>query len=119
MNIEEFETKLQPFGFNDHQDFLTYILALENLGLTIEDVKEYVKQTKKSLLEQEQALGTRSLKCKECGTMLGIYSVNTGSRDQTGDDSKSVGLCTNEDCRETIYSTKTPTELIKYLSKEI
>lgn len=47
--------------------------------------------------------------CAECKIEMRFYPVNTSPKDQTGDDSKGVWICSK--CMETIYTTQSLKEV--------
>lgn len=76
-------------------DFLEYITTIN----TIEE--EIYKRDLK-----------RSKYCPECNGIMGLLPVNTEPGNQTGDpDDKSVWLCSNQKCQETIFNKETVTEI--------
>jgi len=95
------------FSFGKWQEFVTQYEYLIIHGKSIDDVIEYVEQKKLSNQAQEY---TVTRKCKECDSPMMLYPVNTGDGDKTGDNSKTVWVCTNKYCMDTVYSIKTVRE---------
>jgi len=82
------------FGFRGLQEFCTILGELKTRNLSIEDLEVYVDKKIKFISAQTKGIKALSTKlCPECGSILTLNAVNTGPRDQTGDDSKSVWSC--------------------------
>ena len=99
--------KNDPFGRGKWKDFINQLWFMEYHKLTIEDIK-------RALLISP----ITAKKCTNCKAVMNITSVNTGLGDQTGDDSKSVWICSNMQCLETEYSDLSVSEEIKKLEEE-
>ena len=82
-----------PFGRGKWIDFINQLLFLKHRRLTVEDIKRALETPP-----------VTSRHCPICNAIMRITSVNTGPGDRTGDDSKSVWICSNKECMETIYS---------------
>ena len=52
-------------------------------------------------------------RCDECGNAMNVLPVNINNQTITGDNSKTVLMCSNPNCMETVYTEKTAKELIK------
>lgn len=118
------EKILDVFSFGKLQDTVTILTLLKQNNITISRFIEFVEEKKiesvklnkeKKELEEKGRDEWReiALRCPQCQEVMGLLSVNTQPGDQTGDDSKSVWLCTNINCSETIYSKKTIKEILK------
>jgi len=73
MNIADFEEKMIAFSFRQHQDFMTYLSALERKGYTLADAKQYIAEKRRQLAELEEAAKEHAQlfpKCPECGKAL-------------------------------------------------
>ena len=109
--MEIFEEKMAVFGFEKHQEFLTYFKTLKGFGLTVKDVEAFLDKRHKVVQQEEEALkkkiaawNKRMPRCPGCSSIMGLFSVNTISANQTEDASKSMWLCTNKNCLHTIYN---------------
>jgi len=115
MDKEKFETDMAAFGFNQHQDVLTYLSHLETMGWTIEDAKLWVTEKKAKVIEQKTKVTLQTsliFNCPECSLRMRLLSVNDTSATQTGDSTdKSMWLCPNRECMHTIYNKQTLEEL--------
>lgn len=125
MEFKKFEKDMAAFSFGQHQDVLTYLTHLESKGWTIEDAKKWVQSEKERMgkqsedLEEQQKALASLFKCPDCQSPFWVLPVNTGPGDQTGDDSKSVMLCTNRECMHAEYSTKTVQRTDERIIKQI
>jgi len=114
MNIERFEKDMAAFSFGQHQDVLTYLTHLKAKGWTIEDAREWIAGKKKDLVSQQrEAEGyiRLSLICPLCSNQMRLLPVNISKETLTNDDSKSVWLCPNKACMNTIYNKKSIEEI--------
>jgi len=125
MDVEKFKKDMGVFSFKQHQDVLTYLGHLEANGWTIEDARDWVQGEKDRMQKQSEHSNNQRKKayeplprCPECQSPVWLLPVNTGPGDQTGDDSKSMMLCSNKECMHTIYSEKTVQEQAKELTKK-
>jgi len=115
MDIEEFELAMNAFNFGQHQDALTYIETLKQVGFTLADLYTYV-ETKKEILNaatERKHKDNPSRICSDCKAIMLLLPVNVSLETQTGDDSKSVWLCRNANCMHTIYNKQTLEEIVK------
>jgi len=117
MDTEKFEKDMAAFSFGQHQDVLTYLTQLENTGWTIEDAKEWVDSKRKELERSNIWALAATLSCPDCNAPMQILPVNASPATQTGDDSKSVWLCTNRKCMNAIYNTESVEEILKETGK--
>lgn len=116
MNIERFEKDMAVFSFGQHQDVLTYLTHLKAKGWTVEDAKEWVAGKKKDLVSRQRKAEEYiklSLICPLCSTQMRLLPVNISKETLTNDDSKSVWLCPNKACMNTIYNRESIDELIR------
>lgn len=118
--FEIFDKNFNYYSFGQHQDFLTYYKRLNKFNLTIKDLEEYIEEQKRISKEREAKVKAAqerwdkiALRCPECNSKMSLATVNTSAKDQTGDDSKSVWLCPNRDCFETIYNKQSVKEIMK------
>ena len=109
--MKNFEDNMNAFVFSEHQAFVTYLLTLEQKGLSIEDAKSYVKEKAERMAKRTGQLPEPIIKDCDCGAKMLLLSVNTTTANQTGDDSKSVWVCQNRSCLQTIYNKETVMEL--------
>ena len=117
-NKEKFEKDMAVFSFKQHQEVLTYLKHLKTTEWTLEDVKQWVEQKKKSNKEARKKIEdfiNHLRKCPGCKNPMQILPVNIDKGTQTGDNSKSVWICRN--CLYTEYSTKTFEEQLKEKNK--
>lgn len=99
------------FSFGKLQGFLTLLKELETRGLSVEDLRSYVAARRKEMDEATRGTKFDGKPCPECGTNMTLMPLNTGTRDQTGDDSKSVWYCPT--CHFEEFSEKTVDSIIK------
>lgn len=117
---KRFEKATASFQLGFQQDVLAYIVTLEDHGFAIADIKDFheYKVLESKRLEQEFEADViaerRAVRCSVCPGLMLLYKVNTGPSDQTGDPKdKSVWMCQNNECGETIYNEQTVEEIIK------
>ena len=96
------------FGFGKLQDFKTILSTLEDRGLSVSDLSSYVEK-RKSKMPKSTTKIVLARKC-ECGTQMGLLPVNTGPRNQTGDDSTFVWYC--QKCHAEDFTTMTFNQII-------
>ena len=124
MDEKKFKEDMAFYSFGQHQDFLTYLFHLEATGWTIEDAREWVAGEKERMGQQsanakkqhEEYIASLP-KCPDCQAPMQILPVNTRPGDQTGDDSKSMLLCSNKECMNTIYNQQTVQDIMKELKR--
>ena len=100
---------IKAYGFGRLQDLLTLDMELSQAGYSMDDLTEFV-ETKRRLLKKKERIRTITRNCA-CGTPMDLLPVNTGPRDQTGDDSTFVWMCSK--CGECEYKNKTLAQIIK------
>ena len=125
MQLSEEKRKLMdhsPWQFGRWQGFAAMISWMDTWGISIEDVFEYIQERRDEFRKEEEWLTAKAEMrefrnppklppidrfvpkyCDECKAPMLMYEVNTNPADQTGDDSKSVHMCTNHKCREQIF----------------
>lgn len=107
MDKERFEKNMAVFSFHQHQDFLTYFKEVKKYSYTFEDIEKYITV---KIKEKEEEIGKARNKitkiCPVCQSHMILLSVNINAATITGDDSKSMWLCINSNCQETIYNKK-------------
>ena len=113
--VKKFEKDMAAFSFGQHQDVLTYLKQLEVSGWTIEDAKQWIENKRK----QTPRIPVRAagFRCPDCQSPMQLFPVNVSPATQTNDDSKSVWLCTNKKCMNTIYNTESVEEILKNKGK--
>ena len=114
ISIEKFEKDMAVFSFKQHQDVLTYLTQLKAKGWTTEDAKLWVEEKKKELVLQAKKVGaiaTPIFSCSLCLTPMQLLPINFTPATLTGENSKSVWLCRNKVCMNTIYNKKTIAEI--------
>lgn len=116
MNMEELEKrlKLEAFQYKMLLNARSLIIHLSNEGVPIEDFLSYMEQR----MRVKEPKGIRvkqppSTACPGCDKPMSLLEVNTTPATQTGSpDDKSVWLCSNSKCMNTIYSKQTILEII-------
>ena len=114
MDIEKFEKDMAVFSFNQHQDVLTYLARLEATDWTVEDAKRWVEGEKKRLVSQEEKgreWTKLSFECPLCSAPMRLLPINFTPATLTGEDSKSVWLCSKASCMNTIYNKESIEEI--------
>lgn len=120
MDSEKFEKDMAVFSPKEHRLVDTYLTHLFAKGWTLKNAKEWVVEHKKSLLVQQREMAKVTkqmlkiaLKCSLCQTPMQLLQVNVSPGTQTGDGSKSVWLCSNKNCMNTIYNKESVKEIIR------
>lgn len=108
-----------PFEFGRWQGFATMVSWMDQFGLSVEDVFDYIQERREEFRKQEEWLTAKAEmrefrnppklppidrfypKYCKCKAPMLLYEVNTRPDNQTGDDSKSVHTCTK--CMEQIF----------------
>jgi len=116
MDTEKFEKDMAVFSFKQHQDVLTYLSHLKASDWTIEDAKEWVEGEKKRLSEKSKGTPYQIFPCPTCEKPMQLLPVNINEQTKTGDDSKSVWICSNKDCMNTIYNKESINEIIRNIT---
>jgi hypothetical protein len=112
MDTEKFGLAMNAYTIGQHQDILTYLITLKQVGYTIEDTEIYLKEVRKEITTQVKLDKGVQMACPECPATMFVYAVNTSRGDKTGDlTDKSVWLCQNPECMHTIYNKETIEEL--------
>jgi len=104
--MEKFEKDMVAFAYNQHSSVLNYLSLLGKRGYSLGDVKRYVEWKRDQLLTMNNATGTAIplKKCPECSDgVLKPLPVNTAPGNQTGDDSKIVYTCMNQNCMNQMF----------------
>jgi hypothetical protein len=107
---EKFEKDMAVFHLGQHQDALTYFDHLKRSGWTIEDARKWVKTKLEELTKT--TVWKIAAKCPDCQSPMQLLRVNISPATRTNDNSKSVWLCTNKTCMNTIYSTESIEEIL-------
>lgn len=115
MDVEKFEKDMAVFSFGQHQDVLTYLNQLEASGWTIEDAKEWIKNKREEVTSKP--IRSAVFKCPDCQYPMRLLEVNVSPATQTNDTSKSVWLCMNKKCMNTIYNKESVEEILKNKGK--
>lgn len=111
-----------PFVFAQWQLFASMISWMDELGLVVDDVFDYIAERREEFRKEEEWLTAKSemreyrkppplppidryypKNCPKCKSPMLLRAVNTRTCDQTGDNSKSVHTCTNGECLEQIF----------------
>jgi len=117
--LKNFEQLTRVYHFGKIQDFMTFYDLVTRAGYTIADIVDYI-ETKKATIQAkllEKPVRPVLKECPECQRSMSLLPVNINSATYTGDSSKSVWLCTNQDCMNTIYNTETVEEILKNYGK--
>ena len=112
MDIEKFEKDMAVFSFRQHQDTLTYLAHLKANGWTIANIRRWIEERKEKLTQQQE-YKTVAKKCPLCQSSMSLLSLNFSPATLTGEDSKSVWLCSNKDCMNTIYNKESVNEITR------
>lgn len=96
----------------------TILIHLEQNGKSSKDLIDYINnkvaEGKRFQEEMTERLGKATRECSECSFSMSLYPVNDTPQTQTGDSTdKSVWLCRNKECMNTIYNKETVEELTK------
>lgn len=122
MNTEKFKSDMTVFSLKHHQQFIVYLDLLEEKGWTIDDAREYVRLYKEDLRKRQKELKVQTYIdtfCPICQDIMLLYPVNISNSTMTGDpEDKSVWICRNKECMETIYSEKSVEDFTKKESDE-
>ena len=105
------------FGLGKLQDFITLSVELGRAGLTFDDLKSHVVRKKETMAAERRGHRMPSRVCPEpkCTGIMILMPVNTGPRDQTGDDKdKSVWYC--PECHFEEFSDKNMNQQIQDIS---
>jgi ABC-type molybdate transport system ATPase subunit len=117
MDIKQFEKDMSVFSFRQHQDVVTYLERLEITGWTSTDARAWVKEKQEEIKQRlkGQKLNIRNLrvifKCPECKALMQLLPVNVTKATLTGDNSRSMWLCSNKACMNTVYNKESIEEL--------
>ena len=109
-----------PFNFSMWQRFATMVSWMDQWGLSIEDVFDYIQERRDEFRKEEEWLTAKAEMrefrnppklppidrfspkyCDECKAPMLLYEVNTNKANQTGDNSRSVHQCTK--CGEQVF----------------
>ena len=97
------EDNLKVFSLGQQQDFKTIAKVLINLGITLEQYIYYVEEQIDTVIKS-RAPKLVIKNCPDCKSRMLLFPVNISKTTITGDDSKSVWMCTNKKCMNTIYN---------------
>jgi len=113
-NAEKFETDMQIFNFNMHQNVVVYFNLLKTNGWVIEDVKRFIDFKAKQLIIEEAKNAPDGEFCLDCGRAMQLLPVNHNLATQTGDPTdKSVWFCRK--CGESTYNKESIEEILSSL----
>ena len=109
-----------PFLFAQWQSFASIVSWMDTWGLSIDDVFDYIQERREEFRKDEEWLTAKKEMreyrnppklppidrfspkyCDECKAPMLLYEVNTNKANQTGDNSKSVHVCTK--CGEQVF----------------
>lgn len=96
---------LEPFSFTlgQYQDIITLIKHLDIKGASFEDFIAFIEEEKLIAVKERDAAIAKHELCPLCGQSMTTTRVNINSQSMTGDDSKKVYTCTNNDCMHQIF----------------
>lgn len=118
--LEKYGEDMAAFDYGLHQNVVQYHLTLKRHGYTIEDAFKFVEITNKVLAKEREKIEKHQPKCPTCGSLMPMYSVNDKPENQTGDPrDKSVSVCQNPECRETIYNRQSVQAILKKLARKM
>jgi uncharacterized protein with PIN domain len=85
---------LKKYPFGRLQDLLVLYELLRRDGIDIDDLRAHVAARREAVARSVQMRGGVGFRrCPECAAEMRGWPVNTGPRDQTGDDSTFVWIC--------------------------
>jgi len=85
---------IKKYPFGRIQDLLVLYELLRRDGIDIDDLREHVAARREAIARSVQMRSAVvSRRCPDCGHRMPLLPVNTGPRDQTGDDSTAVWIC--------------------------
>jgi len=122
MDVVKFKKIMALWDLRAHQDHLVYFKRLEEYNYTLDDVEEFIR------LEHERKVNDKNLvdytpitkQCPICGNYMRLLAVNNSPSTMTGDPlDKSVWMCINPLCQETIFNEFTINELARKVYTEL
>ena len=101
----EIENALAAFSFHSLQELFFILSIFETKNIEISDFKEYFvekqKENEQNIKKQNEEYikfhlkwKRKAKKCPDCDEAMGLYRVNTGKRDNVGNNYKSQWFCT-------------------------
>jgi len=105
-----------------HQDHLVYFKRLKEYNYTLDDVEEFIRLEHERKIKDESDVNYAPVtkKCPTCGSYMRLLAVNNSPSTMTGDPSdKSVWICINPLCQETIFNKFTIDELARKVHIEL
>jgi len=116
--MSSYEKNMAFWSLGKHQDIISFLNTLTQRGYTISDIYDYIAWKSEQLnteKERRNALKLASLihqLCPECNAYMFLHSVNDKPGNQTGDlTDKTMWLCQNSNCMNTLYNKKTAQEI--------
>jgi len=105
---------VEPIGFGFLQTMITFLKEAKASRISTRQLIAYVEAEKAS--RQEKVVGIKGhpkelMRCPECDAPMSLQPVNFSKGSRTGDKSKAVHSCINEDCRNQIFYNKTIKEI--------
>lgn len=117
---KKFEEATAAFPLGFKQDVIAYLTTLKDHGFTIDDIKDFHKykllesRRVEKEIENEIIKKRAAIRCPECPGLMLLLPVNDRPETQTGNPKdRSVWMCQNNECGETIYNEQTAEEIIK------
>jgi len=111
--MKDIEKILAPFDLSlgRKQDFGTLLIHLKNNNVSIEEVIQYISDLRKD--RKKARVKKPLIFCPICNKPMELFSVNDKPETQTGDPKdKSVWVCQNSECKETVFNEQTVQEII-------
>ena len=101
----EIELALSAFSFQSLQELFFILNVLNDKNIDVDEFKEFFvekqKQNEQNIKQQNEDYvkfhlkwKRKAEKCPDCNESMGLYRVNTGPRDNVGDNYKSQWFCT-------------------------
>jgi len=108
------EKLLQAFSYGQVQDCITLLNSLLRHGKTVADLRAYASRRRDSRRSDRPRARVARKTCPACCGQMIFAPVNTGPRDQTGDGSTGVWICSR--CRHEEWSMKPIHEIVRELA---
>ena len=110
--------QLEKIAFGRLQDFCTFYKRLIGIGLTPEDVVEFVERKKKETKDVAETIRlVHRRRCPDCNNLMRFAAVNHSPSTQTGDDSTYVWVCRK--CLKEIWTKDKLKTVLEKLKEEV
>lgn len=115
---KHFEKATEAFKLGFQQDVVAYLETIRQRGFAVDDIKDYheYKLQEAGKIERDVLDDLKKNNvlqdCPECPGAMLLLPVNDKPESQTGDPrDRSVWVCQNSECMETIYNEETADEI--------